>query len=217
MIRQFSHAEFTFLLQGALWTILLSLIAFAGGGIGGLFIALARTSGKAALVLPAQSFIRIIQSTPLLMQIFLIFFGIGAAGLHVDPLFAASLALTMNTSALLGEIWRGSIQAVSRGQTEAAESLGLKYWQVMVLVVLPQALRIAIPPTVGFSVQVIKATSVTAMIGFTEVTRAGQIVNNATFRPFLVFGLVAVIYFVLCWPLTKLSARLELKLRAGAA
>jgi polar amino acid transport system permease protein len=86
---------------------------------------------------------------------------------------------------------------------------------MMRYIILPQAFRIALPPTVGFLVQLIKATSLAAIIGFTEVTRAGQIINNATFRPFLVFGIVAAIYFVLCWPLSHLSMRLERRFAAA--
>lgn len=208
MIRPFGLAEFMFLLEGARWTVLLSLIAFAGGTFGGLILALMRISPVPWLRWPARIFIRIFQGTPLLMQLFLIFFGLGSYT-NIDPWAAAALGLGLNASAFLGDIWRGCIQAVPRGQSEAAESLGLNYLDRMRFIVLPQALRLAYAPTVGFAVQVVKSTSLAAIIGFTEVTRAGQIINNATFQPFLVFGIVAVIYFVLCWPLTLLSGHLE--------
>ena len=102
------------------------------------------------------------------------------------------LGFSLNAGAFLGEIWRGSIQAVARGQTEAARALGLHYLPRMLRVVLPQALRIAIPPTVGFMVNLIKSTSLASIIGFVELTRAGQMVNNATIRPFIMFGLVSL-------------------------
>jgi len=120
--------------------------------------------------------------------------------------------LSLNAGAFLGEIWRGSIQAVPHGQIEAARALGLHYGQRMLRVVAPQALRTAIPPTVGFLVNLIKSTSLAAIIGFVELTRAGQQLNNATFRPFLIFGLVALVYFVMCWPLTIVAGRLERRL-----
>jgi polar amino acid transport system permease protein len=209
MIRAFGANEFLFLLEGAKWTIILSLVAFAGGGLGGLFTALCRVSPIVMLRVPARVFIRLVQGTPLLMQLFLIFFGLSALGLQFDPWVAAAAGLGINASAFLGEIWRGSIEAVPRGQSEAAEALGLSYPDRLWFVVLPQAAQLSYAPTVGFAVQLVKATSLAAIIGFTEVTRAGQIVNNATFKPFLVFGIVALLYFIMCWPLTRLSAWLE--------
>ncbi|NUB05328.1 amino acid ABC transporter permease [Azospirillum sp. Vi22] len=209
MIRAFSYNEFLFLLSAVQWTLALSAIAFIGGATVGLVIALARTSDVKAVRLAATGYIQLFQGTPLLMQLFLVFFGATVMGLDLNPWAAAALGLTLNASAFLGEIWRGCIQAVPRGQWEAASALGLRYPGLMRYVILPQAVKVAVPPTVGFLVQLIKSTSLAAIIGFTELTRAGQIVNNATFQPFLVFGIVAVLYFLMCWPLSLLSARLE--------
>ncbi|QCO16517.1 amino acid ABC transporter permease [Azospirillum brasilense] len=209
MIRAFSYNEFLFLLSAVQWTLALSAIAFVGGATVGLVIALARTSDIKAVRLAATGYIQLFQGTPLLMQLFLVFFGATVMGLDLNPWAAAALGLTLNASAFLGEIWRGCIQAVPRGQWEAASALGLRYPGLMRYVILPQAVKVAVPPTVGFLVQLIKSTSLAAIIGFTELTRAGQIVNNATFQPFLVFGIVAVLYFLMCWPLSLLSARLE--------
>ncbi|AIB14064.1 amino acid ABC transporter permease (plasmid) [Azospirillum argentinense] len=209
MIRAFSYNEFLFLVSAMQWTLALSAIAFVGGATVGLVIALARTSDIKAVRLAATGYIQLFQGTPLLMQLFLVFFGATVLGLDLNPWAAAALGLTLNASAFLGEIWRGCIQAVPRGQWEAASALGLRYPGLMRYVILPQAVKVAVPPTVGFLVQLIKSTSLAAIIGFTELTRAGQIVNNATFQPFLVFGIVAVLYFLMCWPLSLLSARLE--------
>jgi polar amino acid transport system permease protein len=217
MLRQFGSNEFLFILTAARWTVLLSLIAFAGGAVGGLAVALLRVSALKALSATAAGFIQVFQGTPLLMQLFLVFFGANALGFDINPWIAAAVALTLNASAFLGEIWRGCIQAVPRGQWEAARALGLHYPDLMRFIVLPQAFKIALPPTVGFLVQLIKATSLAAIIGFTELTRAGQIINNATFKPFLVFGTVAAIYFALCWPLSHISMRLERRFAAATA
>ncbi|MCF6369676.1 amino acid ABC transporter permease [Rhizobium halophilum] len=211
MIRPFGWNEFLIIVMAAQWTIALSAIAFAGGGIGGLLIALARVSDVRPLRLAALGFIRVFQGTPLLMQLFLVFFGMNIFGLAINPWIAATIALTLHASAFLGEIWRGCIEAVPSGQREAATALGLKYYNRMRYIVLPQAARIAVAPTVGFLVQLIKGTSLAAIIGFTELTRQGQIINNATFSPFMVFGTVAVLYFILCWPLSLLARRMELK------
>jgi polar amino acid transport system permease protein len=208
-MRTFGLPEFLFILEAARWTIALSLIAFAGGAVGGLLVALARTGESPALRGVATVFVQVFQGTPLLLQLFLIFFGAPVLGIDINPWLAAGIALVLNTSAFLGEIWRGSIQAIPRGQWEAAEALGLHYLARMRDVVLPQAFKIALPPTVGYMVQVIKGTSLAAIIGFTEVTRAGQIINNATFQPLIVFSVVAAIYFALCWPLSLLAARME--------
>ena len=216
MIRPFGYNEFLFILTAAQWTLALSAIAFLGGAIVGLGIALARTSTVKPLRLASTGYIQLFQGTPLLMQLFLVFFGATVLGFDVNPWAAAALGLTLNASAFLGEIWRGCIQAVPKGQWEAAGALGLRYPGRMLYVILPQAAKIAIPPTVGFLVQLIKSTSLAAIIGFTELTRAGQIINNATFKPFLVFSIVAAIYFAMCWPLSLLSSYLERRLSAPA-
>lgn len=208
-MRTFGFSEFLFIVEAVRWTAALSLIAFIGGAIGGLLVALARTSDNGFARTAATAFVQVFQGTPLLLQLFLVFFGAPVLGIDVNPWVAAGIALIVNTSAFLGEIWRGSIQAIPYGQTEAAHALGLHYFHRMRDVVLPQAFKIALPPTVGYMVQVIKGTSLAAIIGFTEVTRAGQIINNATFQPLVVFSLVAAIYFALCWPLSLLAARME--------
>jgi polar amino acid transport system permease protein len=216
-MRTFGYPEFLFIVEAARWTIALSLIAFIGGALGGLFVALARTSGNRVLRGLSTGFVQIFQGTPLLLQLFLIFFGAPVLGIDINPWLAAGAALILNTSAFLGEIWRGCIQAIPRGQWEAAEALGLHYVARMRDVVLPQAFKIALPPTVGYMVQVVKGTSLAAIIGFAEVTRAGQIINNATFQPLVVFSVVAAIYFVLCWPLSLLAARMERRQAAALA
>ena len=129
------------------------------------------------------------------MQLFLFFFGIALLGVEVSPWMAATMALTFWTSAFLAEIWRGCVESIPKGQWEASSSLALNYIEQMRYVILPQASRIAIAPTVGFSVQVIKGTALASIIGFVELTKAGTMLNNATFRPFLVYSLVALIYF----------------------
>ncbi|HYP85047.1 amino acid ABC transporter permease [Variovorax sp.] len=210
-MRTFGFAEFMFIVEAARWTLALSAIAFVGGSLLGLLVALARTSESAAAQWVAAVYIQIFQGTPLLLQLFLIFFGAPVIGLDINPWVAAGVALVLNTGAFLGEIWRGCIQAIPHGQTEAAHALNLGYVSRLRDVVLPQAFRIALPPTVGYMVQIIKGTSLAAIIGFTEVTRAGQIINNATFQPLQVFTTVAAIYFVICWPLSLLAARMEKK------
>ncbi len=208
-MRTFGFPEFLFILEAAKWTVALSMIAFIGGAIGGLIIALSRTSDNRVAQLLSGGFIQVFQGTPLLLQLFLVFFGAPVLGLEINPWVAAGVALILNSSAFLGEIWRGCIQAIPSGQWEAAQALSLSYASRMRDVILPQAGRIALAPTVGYMVQIIKGTSLAAIIGFVEITRSGQIINNATFQPLIVFSVVAAIYFVLCWPLSLLAARME--------
>ncbi len=203
------------LLLAARWTVLLSLIAFACGGLAGIALLLMRTSKNRVLRGITKAYIEVFQGTPLLMQLFLLFFGIALFGIDVSPWLAASLALTLFTSAYLAEIWRGCVEAIPRGQWEASSSLAMNYFEQMRYVILPQALRIAIPPTVGFSVQVVKGTAVTSIIGFVELTKAGSMISNATFAPFTAFGLVALMYFCLCFPLSLYAGRLERKMNVS--
>jgi polar amino acid transport system permease protein len=209
MIRDFSTGDLFLLLLAARWTIALSLIAFAGGSLVGLAVALARTSNSRFMRRAAIGYIELFQDTPLLMQLFVVFFGANVLGFQVDAWTAVSIGLTLYGSAFLGEIWRGCIEAVPRGQGEAAKALGLRPWQSSMLIVLPQALRLAVPPTIGFMVQLIKNTSLASIVGFTELTRTGQLVNNATYQPLTVFIVVSLIYFALCWPLSLVSRKLE--------
>ena len=197
------------LLLALRWTVVLSLIAFVGGGlVGGLLLFLRLRAGK-WLDRAIGTYVQLFQGTPLLMQLFLAYFGIALMGIEVSAWTAATVALTLYTSAFLTEIWRGCVEALPKGQWEAGETLGLSYVEQMRYIILPQALRIAIPPTVGFSVQVIKGTALASIIGFVDLTKAGTMLNNATFRPFLVYSLVALIYFALCFPLSWYAHRLE--------
>ena len=217
MIRDFTIAEFWVIAAGLRATLLLSAIAFVGGGLGGLGVALARTAPIRWLRVAAGVFIDLFQGTPMLLQLFLVFYGLPVFGIKVNIWIAAALGLTLHASAFLGEIWRGGIQAVPRGQMEAAEVLGLGYVTRMRHVILPQALRMSFAPTVGFLVQLIKGTSLAAIVGFVELTRAGSIVSNQTFKPLIVFAIVGALYFVLCWPLSLFGARLENRLAAATA
>ncbi len=214
--------DFTFwdiarnLLTGLQWSLLLSLLAFIGGGVLGWLVLLARVSTHTLPQALATVFIEVFQGTPLLMQLFLVFFGVALLGGDISPWMSAAIALTLFTAAYLAEIWRGCVEAIPGGQWEASASLALTRYEQLRHVVLPQALRIAVAPTVGFSVQVVKGTAVTSIIGFTELTKTGSMLANATFEPFMVYGLVALGYFCLCFPLSLFARYLERRLHAAA-
>ena len=207
--------QLLFLLRGFGWTIVLSLLAFGGGGLLGFVLALTRVYAPRPLRMLAMLYIKLIQGTPLLILLFLTYFGLPALGLVVEPLLAVAIGLSTYVSAYLGEIWRGCLEAVPRTQEEAALCLALKWHQRLLHVILPQAVKIATPPTVGFMVQIVKNTSLASAVGFIELVRAGQMINNATFRPFIVFVLIAALYFALCYPLSVWSRRLEGKFDAA--
>jgi polar amino acid transport system permease protein len=217
-MRQFGWNELLFILLALRWTVLLSLVAFVGGLVGGMLIALMKISTIAPLRWAATVYVRLFQGTPLLMQLFLAYYGVTVlTGVRIDPWPAVMIAFTAYAAAFLGDIWRGCIEAVPREQWEAAEALSLRRLAIVRLVILPQAARIALPPTVGFLVQLIKGTSVASIIGFVELTRAGQLMTNVTFQPMTIYPLVAALYFALCWPLSMLSQALERRMDAARA
>ena len=203
------------LLLALRWTVVLSLIAFVGGGVvGGLLLFLRLSGGRVAERLIGL-YVQVFQGTPLLMQLFLAYFGIALFGIDVSAWTAASVALTLYTSAFLTEIWRGCVGSIPKGQWEASGSLALSFREQMRYVILPQATRIAITPTVGFLVQVIKGTALASVIGFVELTKAGSMISNATFKPFVVFSCVALLYFVLCFPVSLYAKNLERKINVA--
>lgn len=209
-MRRFDELQIIELLLGAAqWTVLLSLSAFAGGAALGLVLTVMRVSPSRRAALVSRVFCDLVQSTPLLMLLFLIFFGLPLAGLDIDAWGAAITALVLFAAAFLADIWRGAIEAVDKGQWDAGRALGFGFLGTFRLVIAPQALRLATPPTVGFSVQVVKGTALTSIIGFVELTKAGTMLNNVTFKPFFVFTVVALIYFALCFPLSLTARWLE--------
>jgi polar amino acid transport system permease protein len=204
------------LLEAARWTVALSLVAFVGGGLVGGVLLVARLSKWRGMDTLVGAYVQVFQGTPLLMQLFLAYFGIALFGVKTSAWVAAAFALTLYTSAFLTEIWRGCVAAIPKGQWEAASSLALNFGEQLRYVVLPQAFKIAIPPTVGFLVQVVKGTALASVIGFIELTKAGTMITNATFKPFVVYSCVALLYFALCFPISLYAKHLERRVGARA-
>lgn len=213
------------LLLAARWTVVLSLVAFVGGGLVGALLLIGRLAATRAGPASQKSarfasramdaYILLFQGTPLLMQLFLAYFGMALFGIDVPAWVAAAAALTLYTSAYLAEIWRGCIESIPKGQWEASQSLALNFGEQLRYILLPQAVRIGVPPTVGFLVQVIKGTALASVIGFVELTKAGTMITNATFQPFVVYICVALMYFALCFPVSLLAHKLEKRGRNG--
>lgn len=215
MIRVFDFPDVIYLLEATRWTVLLALVATIGGGLLGLVVAVARVLPFKPLNWLAIIYINLIQGTPLLGQLFVFFFALPLIGLSVDAWTAAALSLSIYASAFFGEIWRGGLQSVHQRQWEAGAALGLTYGQRLGYVIIPQAVRVSIAPTVGFLVQLVKNTSLTSLIGFVELTRASQILTSATFAPLQVYLTAAAIYFVICFSLSQLSQMLERKIHVA--
>ncbi|CAN7362933.1 amino acid ABC transporter permease [Bosea sp. LjRoot9] len=215
-MRSFSLIDLVSLVYALQWTVLLVLLALAFGAPLALLLATARTSRFAALRWLAAAVIQLIQGVPLLGLLFFFYFGMPVfLDLQVPALVAVGIAYTLYTAGFLGDIWRGGIQAVKPAQWEAGACLGLSAWQQFRHIIGPQALRLSLPPTVGFLVQLIKGTSLASIVGFVELARAGQVASAATFQPLLTYSVVAAIYFALCLPLTLWSRSLEARLNGA--
>lgn len=208
------------LLEATQFTIYLSLIAFTGGGILALVLAFMATVHNRVSNITSKTYIWFFQSTPLLMLLFL--FGLGIPrllGVNVNIWLAASVALVLYSSAYIGEVWRGSIESIPKSQWEAGEALGLSFFPIFFLIILPQAIRIGIAPTVGFMVQIVKGTSLAYIIGFHDLMSIGKRWANAPVtgtEPYVIFPLMALIYFSLCFPLSQLSQWLERKTKMAS-
>lgn len=212
MINSLGPNQIIFIVSALRWTLALTVLSLLIGGAIGFVVAIARVSPTRGLRWAAGGYIGVIQGIPALMLLFLAYYGLSLAGLDLPPLAAASISLALYVSGYLADIWRGAIQSVPWQQWEASGSLAMTRVQQFRYVILPQALRIATPPTVGFAVQAVKNTSIVSIVNVVEVARAGQLVNNVTYEPFRVYGLVALLYFAICWPMSLLAARLERKL-----
>lgn len=209
MISSFGPDSLRFLLTAALITGGLSLGAAVLGGVIGLIVALNRVSRAPIARRVAAGYIVTVQGIPVLVILFLVYFGIARLGIDLPPLWAAVFALSVFASGYLADIWRGAIEAVPRQQWEASDALAMTRAQQYRHVILPQAVKISLPPTVGFLVQLVKNTSIVSIVGVLELTRSGQITSTATFQPLLVFSVVGLIYFVICFPLSLLARKME--------
>jgi polar amino acid transport system permease protein len=214
-LREFGPNELMFVLLAARWTIVLALIAFVGGGMLGMVIAAIRVAPARPLRWLAGAYIQFFMGTPLLIQLFMAYYGSSLLGYRPDAWVAAAVTFCLNGAAFFGEIFRGAIEAIPKGQWEVSKALGFRFVPTLRLVIVPQAVRLMLPPAVGFMVQIVKSTSVASLIGFTELARASVQVNTVTFEPVMVFGTASAIYFALCWPLSLLSSHLEKRFAVG--
>lgn len=215
-MRSFSTIDVIAFATALQYTVLLVVLALGFGSPLALLFAMLRTANTTVLRWSAGLFLQLVQAIPLLALLMFFYFGLPVfLGIKIPALVAVTVAFTIYTAVFLGEIWRGGIEAVKQTQWEAAASLGISRWQQFRYVIAPQAFKIALPATVGFLVQLIKGTSLAAVVGFIELTRAGQLASAATFQPLLIYSVIAAIYFAICFPLTLWSRNLETRLNGA--
>lgn len=198
-----------YLLSGVKFTLALACLVILVGTFLGLLLGLLKLSKKRLIRAPAGFVIEITRDTPIIMQMFFIFFGLPALGIRLNTFPSAALAMSLFAAGNTAEIVRGAIDSLPAGQFDAAKSLGMTYLQMMIDVILPQALRRMIPPMMGLFTTLIKDTSLAAIIGAFELTRAGQEVIERTFRSLEIYLVVAAFYFIICYPLSYYTRKME--------
>ena len=195
--------------RGAIVTIELTVLALTLGAVLGLLGALAKQSGRQPFVFIANVYVEVIRGTPALLQIFVMYFGLATYGLRLDPLSAAALTLGIIGGAYITEIIRAGIEAVDRGQVEAATSLGMAPSAIMRRIVLPQAVVLMVPPFTNFLIALIKDTSLALTISVPEIMYRSYDVASQTFRSMEIYAVAGIIYLAMCYPLSRLARRLE--------
>lgn len=201
---------FPLLLLGAAVTIEITVVSVAVGFIIGLVVGVARISQIKILRIIAAIYADCIRGTPLLVQIFLIYFALPmVTGHRIEPFFAAVMACGINSGAYVSEIFRAGIQSIDPGQMEAGRSLGLSWWQTMLYVILPQAVKNILPPLGNEFIAMLKDSSLVSVIGFEELTRRGQLIIAQTYGSFEIWLTVAALYLAMTLAISRLVAYLE--------
>jgi polar amino acid transport system permease protein len=217
----FSWADFvTFLgplLRGARYSVVLTIIIMIISTVCGLLVALGRLSGRRWLTIPLTAYVEFIRSTPALVHLYYIYFVFPSFHVTLSAIAAGIIGLSIGYSAFLSEVFRAAIISIPRAQTEASSSLGMSYLQTMIKVILPQAGRLALPPTVNYLLSLMKDTSLLSLVTIQELMFSALLIGSTTFKYFTILTEVALIYFVLGYPLTVLSSWLEHRLGASNA
>ena len=201
-----------FLLKGAYYTLLITIISMFFGFIIALIVAIARLKGNWLIRNVAKGYVSIIRGTPILVQLFIVYFGLPDFGITLGPLTAAYISLSINIGAYLSETFRGAILSVNTGQTEAALSLGLSPWQTMVKVILPQAARVAIPPMGNTFIGMLKETSLVSVVTVTELLRSAQLLIAQYYVAMPFYIAIAIMYWIMSMFFSGILNRIEKKL-----
>jgi len=201
------------LFWGATVTLRVTVLSIVIGLLIGIVAGLARVWPNTFLRTVASAYIELVRGTPLLVQIFLVYFGLPALGLNLDPFVAGIIAMGVNSGAYVGEIVRGGIESIAQGQMEAALSLGMTWWQAMYYVILPQAFVRILPPLGNEFIALLKDSSLVSTIAIAELTRTGQIIITRTFKSFEIWSGVALFYFVMTYAISRVVKYSEKRLR----
>ncbi|MFW5435828.1 amino acid ABC transporter permease [Paenibacillus apiarius] len=204
--------NFQFLLTGAYYTLLITIVSMFFGLLIGMIVAIARLKGNWFVRNLAKGYVSIVRGTPILVQIFIIYYGLPDFGITLGPLTAAFISLSINISAYLSETFRGAILSVSNGQTEAALSLGLTPWQTMRRVVLPQAARVAIPPLGNTFIGMLKETSLVSVVTVTELLRSAQLLIAQYYIAMPFYVAIALMYWIMSVFFSSILNRIETRL-----
>lgn len=203
------HSLGPLLVGGIKFTVPLALLSFAAGLVLAFGAALARLFGPAPLVAVVRFYVWLIRGTPLLVQLFVIFYGLPSAGIVLDPLVAALIGFSLNIGAYNAEVIRGAIEAIPKGQWDAAYSIGMTRAQALRRTVLPQAARVAVPPLSNSFIALVKDTSLAAVITVPEIFQAAQRIASVTYEPLVLYVEAALIYLLLCSVLSSVQVQLE--------
>jgi polar amino acid transport system permease protein len=203
MSSELLYTSLSILLQGLGATLLLSVAAIAGGTLTGLVAAVLRSFGPAGTRYVAKLYIELFRGTPVLITLLFIYFGVSYFGYAIDVFAAGVVGLSVYQGAYIAEVFRSGIEAVPRGQWEVSQILGLGKMQTFFSVILPQTGKIVLPPLVGQYLSLIKDTSIVSMIGMSELMHGGQAIVDRVGKPVEIYGLVAVLYFIVCFPLSQ--------------
>jgi ectoine/hydroxyectoine ABC transporter permease protein EhuD len=206
-----------YLLRGAVMTILLTLVSMALALLAGMVLALMRLSRNRTFNLISGAYIEVIRGTPLLVQLFIIYYGLPQYGIRLDAFTAGVLGLSMNYSAYLAEVYRAGILAIDKGQWEAGGSIGLSRTALLRYIILPQAVRILLPPVGNYFISMLKDSALVSTISIIELMRAAQLRVAITFRAMDIYLLVALIYFLMSYPVALLIRYYERKASRGHA
>ncbi|RLL44851.1 ABC transporter permease subunit [Oceanobacillus piezotolerans] len=206
---QLALESLPFVLEGLPMTILISIASMGIGLVLGLFLALARSSENILLRWPARIYISFMRGTPILVFLFILYFGLPVIGIRLDAISAAILGFSLNCAAYSAETYRASLSSVDKGQWEASAALGMGYWFTLRSIILPQAVRIAIPPMTNIFMDLVKATSLAAVITVPELFQKTQIVAGREFDAMTMYILVALIYWPICIAIGYLQESME--------
>lgn len=203
--------------SGVLRTLELTVLGFAAACLMGMIVALARTSKFVLIRAPAIGYDHIFKNLPIVAGIFIVYFGLTGIGLYLNAFTAGVICLALFYGAYLAEIFRGALEGLDHGQTEAAWAVGLGPWRVFASIRLPQAIRLALPATTTILIDLLKGTSLLVLIGAGELMTGATVITAQTFRPMTVYVVIGIVYLILCWPLSQLAKVLERMLHEGRA